>query len=51
MKQFLNDHARDVTGLLGLGLTTIGAAQIYRPAGYLVPGIFFLASAILWRYR
>lgn len=50
-RRFLADNARDLTGLVGLALTTIGASHVYPPAGYLVPGVFLLASAILWRYR
>ena len=49
--RWLSDHARDLTGVIGLGLTTAGAAQVYPPLGYLVPGAFCLAAAILWRYR
>lgn len=51
VKRFLDANGRDLTGVLGVALTTIGAAQAYPPAAFLVPGIFCLASAILWRYR
>ncbi len=49
--RWLAENARDLTGVAGLVLVTIGAAQMYPPAGYLTPGLFMLASAILWRYR
>lgn len=49
--RFLLTHARDGIGLLGIGLTTIGAAHVYAPLGYLVPGVFCLTAAVLWRYR
>lgn len=42
---------RDVTGLVGLALTTVGAALVYPPAGFLVPGIVLLALAVVWRTR
>lgn len=51
VKRLLLEHARDLIGLIGLGLVTVGSAQVYAPAGYLVPGAFCLTMAILWRYR
>ncbi len=47
--RWCSENARDLAGLAGIALTTIGAAQVYAPAGYLVPGVFLLVSAILWR--
>ena len=49
--RWLATNARDLAGLTGIGLTTIGAAHIYPPAVYLVPGLFCLVAAIFWRYR
>ncbi len=42
-------NARDLAGLLGLALTTAGAAWVYAPAGFLVPGVLLLGIAIFWR--
>jgi hypothetical protein len=35
-----------ITGVVGLLLLTVGAALIYAPAGFIVPGIGLLA----WSY-
>ena len=35
-----------LAGVLGLGLLTTGAALIYRPAGFIVPG----AAMLAWSY-
>lgn len=41
----------DVLGLLGLGLVTAGAWQVYRPAGLIVPGIVLLGIAVTGALR
>jgi hypothetical protein len=40
------DWATLLAGVAGLGLLTVGAAMIYRPAGFLVSGVGLLA----WSY-
>jgi hypothetical protein len=42
--------ARDVAGLIGLSLVTVGCWQMYPPAAFLVPGAILLGLA-LWRVR
>jgi hypothetical protein len=44
-------NARDIIGVVGLTLTTAGAAWVYPPAGCIVPGLFLLAAAVFWRMR
>lgn len=39
--------ARDVTGLLGAGLMSVGVSEIYRPAGLIVAGAMLLTAAFL----
>lgn len=43
----LSDLARDAVGLLGAGLVTYGAWQIYVPAGFIVGGGMMMFAA--WR--
>lgn len=38
---------RDVTGLAGAVLVSVGAGMIYRPAGLIVAGAFLLVGAVL----
>lgn len=38
---------RDLSGLAGVVSATIGAWQIYRPAGFIVGGLFLIAGAWL----
>lgn len=35
----------DAAGLAGAGLITYGAGLVYRPAGFIVGGLFLLAGA------
>ena len=37
----------DLAGLAGAGLITCGAELIYRPAGFIVAGVFLLGGAFL----
>lgn len=39
--------ARDVSGLLGAGMISLGVSEIYRPAGLIVAGAMLLAAAFL----
>lgn len=38
---------RDISGVAGVASATIGAWQVYRPAGWIVGGLFLLAGAWL----
>lgn len=38
---------RDLSGLGGVASATVGAWQIYRPAGFIVGGLFLIAGAWL----
>ena len=38
---------RDLSGLGGVLSATVGAWQIYRPAGFIVGGLFLIAGAWL----
>ena len=40
-----------VAAAVGLGLLTAGAALIYRPAGFLVPGVLLLAGGVAGALR
>lgn len=42
-------NARDIIGLLGVGLVSSGAAWIYPPAGLIVPGFVCLLLAVVWK--
>ena len=44
---FLAAHIEDGAGLLGAGLVSYGAEQVYRPAGFIIGGILLLAGAWL----
>ena len=44
MKQI---DARDICGLLGLGLLSYGAWLIYEPAAFIVAGIILIAVTII----
>lgn len=39
------DLVLDAAALAGAGLVTYGAALVYRPAGFIVAGVFLLAGA------
>lgn len=38
---------RDAAGLAGAALIALGAAEVYRPAGWIVAGVALIAAAIL----
>lgn len=38
---------RDLSGIGGVVSATVGAWQIYRPAGFIVGGLFLIAGAWL----
>lgn len=38
---------RDLSGLGGVASATVGAWQIYEPAGFIVGGLFLIAGAWL----
>lgn len=44
-------HIPDAAALLGAGLVSWGAYEIYRPAGFIVAGLFVLAAAILTTWK
>jgi hypothetical protein len=46
-KKMAPDVGRNAIGLCGLGLISYGAALIYHPLGYIVPGILLVALAAL----
>jgi hypothetical protein len=37
----------DIAGLTGAALVSFGAWQIYRPAGFIVGGVFLLVGSFL----
>jgi hypothetical protein len=43
----MGDTIRDLIGLAGAGLVAYGAGEIYRPAGFIVGGLFLLVGAFL----
>jgi hypothetical protein len=43
--------ARDVVGIVGVGLVTYGAWLIYQPAAFLVSGGLLIMAAILLSRR
>lgn len=44
---FFTKHGEDSAGLLGAGLISYGAEQIYRPAGFIIGGFLLLAASWL----
>lgn len=52
MKRFLNWLSSSIDALIfcaGAGLVSLGAAEIYPPAGYIVGGASLIALALLLR--
>jgi hypothetical protein len=45
------EPAQVALALVGLGLLSYGAGLAYRPAGFIVPGLVFLAAAIVGAIR
>lgn len=41
------DFVRDVLGVSGAALLSYGAAEIYRPAGFIVGGVLLIVGAYL----
>ena len=47
MKQKIKESLTDTAYLIGGGIMTYGAWQIYQPAAYLFGGAFLIATAYL----
>lgn len=50
MKRFINWLGRSIDAVIflaGAGLVSVGAAEIYPPAGYIVSGAALIAFALL----
>jgi hypothetical protein len=44
-------YAHLACAIVGTGLLTAGVALIYRPAGFIVPGVLLLAGAVAGALR